>query len=47
VATTIVDGKILMRDRRILTLDQEAARDLVSSAARDLIGRAADSRRLN
>jgi 5-methylthioadenosine/S-adenosylhomocysteine deaminase len=44
VATTIVDGSILMRDRRVLTLDQAGAKAAVSSAARDLIARAAESR---
>jgi 5-methylthioadenosine/S-adenosylhomocysteine deaminase len=47
VTTAIVDGKVLMRDRCVLTLDEDAAQDLVSSAARDLIGRVAASRRLD
>jgi 5-methylthioadenosine/S-adenosylhomocysteine deaminase len=46
VTTTIVDGKVLMRGRCVLTMDEDAAQDLVSSAARDLISRAAASQGL-
>jgi 5-methylthioadenosine/S-adenosylhomocysteine deaminase len=44
VTTTIVDGKILMRDRCVATLDEAGAKDLVSSAARDLVRSVAASR---
>ncbi|MBI4790730.1 MAG: amidohydrolase [Chloroflexi bacterium] len=36
VLTTIVDGKILMRDRQVLTLDEVAIEPLVHDAAHDL-----------
>ena len=40
VVTTIVDGRVLMRDRQFLTLDARTAKDMVSAAAYDLIERA-------
>ena len=40
VVTTIVDGRILMLDRQVRTLDEHAARDVVAAAARDLVERA-------
>lgn len=39
VLTTIVDGKILMQDRRVLTLDEQTLEPLVQEAARDLMRR--------
>ncbi len=40
VLTTIVDGRILMQDRRVLTLDQAALEPQVHEAACDLMRRA-------
>lgn len=46
VMTTIVEGKILMHERQIRTLDWEAAEDLVNESAQDLINRSDIWRRL-
>jgi len=46
VLTTIVDGKVLMRDRSVLTLDEGAAEQLVQDAALDLVRRSGLDRRL-
>jgi len=40
VRTTVVAGKVLMEDRRVLTLDESEARPLVEHAVRELIARA-------
>jgi 5-methylthioadenosine/S-adenosylhomocysteine deaminase len=37
VLTTIVDGRVLMRDREVFSLDQKEAEALVLEAAQDLI----------
>ena len=37
VLTTIVDGKVLMRDRQVLTLDESQAEQMVHDAALDLM----------
>ncbi len=46
VRTTIVEGKILMNDHEVLTLDWEQARAMVLQKAQDLIRRADTWRRL-
>ncbi len=46
VATTIVEGKILMHDRQVFTLDEESAEAMVLEAAQDLIQRAGVGLRL-
>lgn len=46
VNTTIVEGKILMQDRQLLTLDWVQARAIVLEKAQDLISRADTWRRL-
>lgn len=40
VLTTIVDGRILMRDRQVLTLDETGIEPIVQEAAWDLVRRA-------
>lgn len=39
VSTTVVDGRILMQDREVRTLDQGMAKDMVIAAAYDLVKR--------
>lgn len=46
VNTTIVEGQVLMQDRKLLTVDWEQARALVLEKAQDLIARADTWRRL-
>ena len=46
VMTTIVEGKILMHERQVRTLDWDAAEDLVNESAQDLIKRSEIWRRL-
>jgi 5-methylthioadenosine/S-adenosylhomocysteine deaminase len=46
VRTTIVEGKILMKNRQIMTLDWNQARSMVLEKAQDLIARADTWRRL-
>jgi 5-methylthioadenosine/S-adenosylhomocysteine deaminase len=45
VDTTIVDGRVLMRNRQVCTLDERAAQETVSAAAADLLRRADEERR--
>jgi imidazolonepropionase-like amidohydrolase len=40
VTTTIVDGQVVMEDRRVLTLDEAAVLDRARDATADLISRA-------
>ncbi len=47
VLTTIVDGKVLMRDRQILTLDESLAEQMVHTAAEDLMRLAGLEERLD
>jgi 5-methylthioadenosine/S-adenosylhomocysteine deaminase len=47
VLTTIVDGSVLMKDRRVLTIDQDEAERIVQEAATDLIQRAGLEERLH
>ena len=42
VRHTVCDGRVLMRDREVLTLDAEAIRERASVAAADLVARAED-----
>lgn len=46
VLTTIVDGKILMRDRSVLTLDEAPVEQMVNQAAQDLVQSAGLEERL-
>ena len=46
VMTTIVEGKVLMHERKVRTLDWEAAEELVIESAQDLIRRSEIWRRL-
>lgn len=46
VMTTIVEGKVLMHKRQVMTLDWESAEETVLKAAKDLINRADIWRRL-
>ncbi|WP_418282934.1 amidohydrolase [Halorubrum sp. DTA98] len=41
VRHTVCDGRVLMRDREVLTLDADAVTERAAAAARDLIARAA------
>jgi 5-methylthioadenosine/S-adenosylhomocysteine deaminase len=47
VLTTIVDGKVLMRDRQVLTLDESQAEGMVHEAALDLVRLAGLEERLD
>jgi hypothetical protein len=47
VLTTIVDGKILMQDRIVLTLDEAPVEQLVNQAAQDLMRAAGLEERLD
>jgi len=40
VRHTVCDGQVLMRDREVLTLEEEAVRDRATEAAESLIARA-------
>jgi len=40
VRHTVCDGRVLMRDREVLTVDEEAVRERASEHARDLVARA-------
>ena len=42
VRHTVCDGRVLMRDREVLTLDVEAVRERAATAAADAVARAAD-----
>ncbi len=42
VRHTVCDGRVLMRDREVLTLDAEAIRERAAEAAADLVARAED-----
>lgn len=46
VWTTIVEGRVLMHERQVRTLDWEAAQDLVVEMAQDLVSRSDIWRRL-
>jgi 5-methylthioadenosine/S-adenosylhomocysteine deaminase len=46
VLTTIVEGKVLMQNRQLLTLNWDEARSIVLEKAQDLIKRADTWRRL-
>jgi 5-methylthioadenosine/S-adenosylhomocysteine deaminase len=40
VRHTVCDGRVLMRDREVLTLDADAVRETASERAADLVARA-------
>jgi 5-methylthioadenosine/S-adenosylhomocysteine deaminase len=40
VRHTVCDGRVLMRDREVVTLDAAAVRERAAAAARDLVARA-------
>jgi len=42
VRHTVCDGRVLMRDREVLTLDEDAVKERASERAGDLLARAED-----